>query len=441
MRRIEVLLGAPLKQVQRDGLQSLVGGAAREDTDLEFKQALYGRADDDKRSLSGDIAAMANTVGGAIVIGVVDADGAAAGLNAVALSEEEELRMRQTVTELVAPVPQFAIHRVPEQVGAQTGFYIIAVPASANAPHAVRINQALRYPRRDGARVRWLSESEVADAYRSRFIQASDQVTKVGEVLQVGTGALEANNRSWFCIATVPVVDGHMRIRMRALTEAPQWVIRWTGHTFGARVFVPGGLTASAGVGRIIISGSRGDGQSTSGHVELYQDGAGFAATPLWRQGDVNDNIGPCINDEWLVNVAVSAIDLLVDHAVGRCGTVGDAIVQTQVYPSGVRQHTLVHGRNGYMAEWDGSRRLSHFPTGSHQLNLEDCQSGTGLLVAARMVLTEVFQAFGVPEVPQIDDAGTIRRAYIQHENRADIQRWADARGVQLSDDNLNDGP
>ncbi len=186
MRRIEILFGRPLAQVDAHALQALVTGAVREDTDLDYKEQLYGNADADKRDLAGDVAAMANTIGGVIVLGVAEVDGAPTKLKPMAQSEAEELRMRQTVTSLVAPAPRLTIHRILEHSGVATGFYLISIPRSPDAPHAVRVNDALKYPRRDGARTRWLSESEVADAYRSRFQQASAQTETLDQIFQEG---------------------------------------------------------------------------------------------------------------------------------------------------------------------------------------------------------------------------------------------------------------
>ncbi len=49
--------------------------------------------------------------------------------------------------------------------------------------------------------------------------------------------------------------------------------------------------------------------------------------------------------------------------------------------------------------QFDGNRRVHSFPVSHHQVNLEDCQKGTGLLVAVRMLLTDAFQSVGGAEV------------------------------------------
>ncbi|HEU4544490.1 MAG TPA: hypothetical protein VFR23_25395 [Jiangellaceae bacterium] len=63
--------------------------------------------------------------------------------------------MRQIVASLTAGLPLFDILTVPSSSNAaDTGFFVIAVPRSPNAPHAVRVNDDLRFPTRNGATTR-----------------------------------------------------------------------------------------------------------------------------------------------------------------------------------------------------------------------------------------------------------------------------------------------
>jgi hypothetical protein len=45
-----------------------VDAQAQEAFDLDFKKARYGNSDSERRKLAGDVAAMANTAGGVILI-------------------------------------------------------------------------------------------------------------------------------------------------------------------------------------------------------------------------------------------------------------------------------------------------------------------------------------------------------------------------------------
>jgi Putative DNA-binding domain len=76
--RLESIFGAPLDALTSQHIHGLVTSSAQEAFDLDFKKTLYGRTDPDKWALAGDVAAMANTGGGVIVLGVEEDDRACA---------------------------------------------------------------------------------------------------------------------------------------------------------------------------------------------------------------------------------------------------------------------------------------------------------------------------------------------------------------------------
>lgn len=93
-RRRESVFGGQLEAVTADDIQSLVSNGVAESFHLDFKQTLYGRSDSDKRALTGDVAALANTAGGVIVMGVAEDDQArATAADGVNLSDAEKARM------------------------------------------------------------------------------------------------------------------------------------------------------------------------------------------------------------------------------------------------------------------------------------------------------------------------------------------------------------
>ncbi|WP_193241806.1 AlbA family DNA-binding domain-containing protein [Streptomyces phaeolivaceus] len=96
-RRLEGLFGARLDAVSHAQVAALKTNAVSESYDLEFKGELYGGNDKAKRDLAGDVAALANTAGGVLLLGVAEDDQArAAELPGVALSDSEVLRYRNT---------------------------------------------------------------------------------------------------------------------------------------------------------------------------------------------------------------------------------------------------------------------------------------------------------------------------------------------------------
>jgi hypothetical protein len=105
-RRLERLFGARLDAFSHAQVVDLVTNAVTEAYDLDFKGELYGNADKDRRACAGDLAAMANTAGGVVVLGITeDSQARAVAAPGVALSDGEIGRMRQIVASLVFPLP------------------------------------------------------------------------------------------------------------------------------------------------------------------------------------------------------------------------------------------------------------------------------------------------------------------------------------------------
>ncbi len=190
--RIEAALGGvSLDAASEETLQVLVDGQVREDGEIEFMSGLYGNSDSDRRDLATDVAALANAAGGVIFLRVHEEGGVAVERTPVLLDEREEIRMRQVIASLAAPSPEVEIARV-EAKNAGRGYYLLAIPASPWKPHGVRVNEGLRYPRRDGPHMRYLSETEIAEAYRSRFTAEASQRRRLDQVHSegIGTGSL-----------------------------------------------------------------------------------------------------------------------------------------------------------------------------------------------------------------------------------------------------------
>jgi hypothetical protein len=157
-RRLEAVFGTPISKVSYADVAALAASkSVPEDYDLDFKRDLYGHGDSERRKLAGDVAAMANTAGGVILLGV-DEDDQARGINTpgVALSDDGHNRMHKIVASEVAPLPSIDIIPLEDAAaGPGTGVYLIVVPRSPGGPHGVRINEGYRYPRRHGCRAGW----------------------------------------------------------------------------------------------------------------------------------------------------------------------------------------------------------------------------------------------------------------------------------------------
>src|SRR5690349_7722275 len=73
-RRLETLFGAHFDDLEPNHIRNLVAAEVEESYFLDFKSALYCKNDDQRRELAKDVVALANTAGGAIVLGVAEHD-------------------------------------------------------------------------------------------------------------------------------------------------------------------------------------------------------------------------------------------------------------------------------------------------------------------------------------------------------------------------------
>jgi hypothetical protein len=220
--RLIDLLAARLEQITEQHLEDLVTGSVREDADLDFKQDRYGDSDQQKRELAGDLAAMGNGRGGLIVIGVRDENDVAIELTPVALVDGDEARIRQVAAGNIAPHLAFDVRGIASGADGR-GYYLLIVPPSSLRPHAVRKDRDLRYPLRDGTTTRWLSEPEVADMYRDRFIVASGQAERLDHILTEGLAAMDLSEEAFLAVALVPTGAGSMPIDLARVDAVGEW--------------------------------------------------------------------------------------------------------------------------------------------------------------------------------------------------------------------------
>jgi len=439
--RVELLIGCRLGEIDATVVERMMSLRLREDTDLDFKRDEYASTDKGHQDAATDVAAMANGPGGVIFLGVRDHDGAAAELVPVTFSERTELRLRQAIISRTAPAPSFVVHRVPLAADPEHGVYLIIVPPSPYAPHAVRTDSRLGYPRRSGPHTRWLSESEVADAYRSRFISGEQRAARIEGVRNAGEWML-ATNEIWLTTSIVPAVPGSFAVSRRSMNELKNASMKWTELGYTSRVFnaYP---QAEADVGRVIISaGRQGSSRtSTAGHAEFHTDGSAFAAT---RIGTIlaQPPIG-FVDDEMLVEAVLATTTLCLEFVTERSGAVGDAYVSTSIIAAiAGLELELTHSRfHGVRQPFEGTHHVASPHVSRAFISLEDAVTAQGRLIIARMQLAEIFQWFGYPDVPQITEAGKLRRPYIAQHNRPRVEAWATANGVEIVDTTIEVEP
>jgi hypothetical protein len=445
--RLRAVFGAALDQVEEEQLQALVDTGAREYADLDFKAEIYGNGDSERRELAGDIAAFANDRGGVIVIGVREENEIATELTPVALNTSEWGRMRQIATDNVTPYATFEVRVVESRADPAKGYYLLIVPPSPERPHAVRKNQDLRYPRRDGTQKRWLSESEVADAYRDRFARATTDVARVGQVLREGLAAVarEANSVH-LVVVLVPSQAGFLQIDAAKLRAVEEWArgqsdLWGQSDPFAAPFDGGGGPVAGVGIRRIRFGTSGSQGLNTVyACAEVHVDGAVFVSRRMILLNPA-ESIDRAPSDQPKADERrLSIADLTLKgagclRAAARLsseitGAFGDCAASVQLDGSALRLVAysgdglpLVLGREGV----DGPI------VSEHTLVLDSLtRMSTNLLLATRTVCADVVQAFGAPELPTLSPKGhPVRRAFPSGYHQ-DLEAWSQTTGISL---------
>lgn len=440
-RRLEGLFGGPLEAVTVEQVRALVDLHAVEAFDLDFKEAHYGRTDSEKRDLTGDVAALANTAGGLIVIGIAeDTQARAAAAPGVEVSDGEVARIRQIVAAGVSPLPAFDVITVLDDAKPGSGFVLIAVPQSVLAPHAVLINDALRFPTRNGATIRHLSEPEVANAYRARLTSAALRGERVGQVESALVGRLDLTQHPWMAVTLVPDLPGDFTITRASFTafETDSRAVRIVPlDGGGSRSF----LRADVGHQRLRADDSMRTDEPApwSAATELNTDGAGVVAL---RLHDIGASVQPAdpdkhiVSDEGIAAAIIWALQYLAREAADRAHASGTAAIRVTLLPSpNVRHFALGHWRQGFPNT--SGRPVTTVPAVSTFAAISELSAGGPALIAAAARLHhEIGHIFGVPELPQLTLDGELAWPFWNHDRRPSVKSWAEANGAPILGDN-----
>jgi hypothetical protein len=462
-RRLETLFGVPLDSLTAAAVRSLVEAEAQEAFDLDFKAAHYGSTEKDKRALAIDVAAMANTAGGVILIGIdEDEQARATAAPGVELNDAERGRISQIIASQVSPFPRFDIKMIPDEgetnpaaasgdtngrgvpeVHASHGFIMIAVIRSPNAPHAVLVNESLRFPKRNEATTRYLSEPEVAGAYADRAAGAARLKDRITEVEHDAFQRLDRERDPWIVVTLVPDLPGDLAITTTSFNEFRQRTME-TGP-----LIIPAQISlhrVRVGRRRFLADGTAGNSalaRWTS--LELHTDGAGayglmlhdIAPRRLLAQ-DSNQAMEHLVDDEWIAVAVLSGLTRLAQHARDWTAASGNGVVRATVLPA-TSAESLEIGDTRRLGMPESHSQVSvrqDLVTAEAVATLDSLAlPGPELIAVAAALTNEIGQAFGIAEMAQLRRDGAIRRRYWNL--WAHLEPWADRYQIEVSDDRL----
>jgi len=424
---------------------TLISNQVPEAFDLDFKSEMYGTSDRDKRDAATDVAALANTAGGLIIAGIDEDDQArAAKALGVALSEADERRIRQIVASQVVPMPVIDVIRTEDPAQPGHGFVLIAVARSPLAPHAVLVNEGLRYPRRNGATTRYLSEPEVAAAYRERFAAVHRQSDRVCEIEADALGRLStADDQVWIVTSLVPDLAGELVMDQASLSAARTELLNQRP------LIMPSTLAwqqVNIGRRRLLADGALNSGRAARWlSADLHADGSGAFAAHALRPASVPSPSSTGepeprqVVADSVVNGILSGLRFLGRHARDRAAAGGSALVRSQLYPvSGQQPLELCQYQRGFTNSLGTQAMTDAAPLPERVAPLETlADDGPGLISAAYLLATDIFQGFGYPEAAQLTRDGAVRLPYWNPDWLPHMEHWAADAGISTTHDTL----
>jgi len=430
-RRIEALLGAQVSDASYEQVAALAAGMVSEDFDLDLKSARYAPSESGRRALAGDVAAMANTSGGLIVLGMEeDKQARAMGATDMPISDDEVNRMYLTVRTGLAPMPDMNIRTVENPAKPGTGFILVSIPRSPTAPHAVKMNDGFRYPRRNGRTTTYLSENDVAQAYRERFAGLQSRLDTAVEHEKYIVDRLNTDSLTYVVVTLVPDLEGYLDIdlasadafRKEMLDQGPMLIhagMEWRRTSVG-----PGRLVADCGY-------SSDDSRLNRQACVLHRTGAGSFAIAVSNRARADDFTE--VIDEQLVTGVLSALRFLARNARDRAAAGGSASLRATITPTqNVLPTRLVHFRHYGERQVVGEAPRAQ-PEAAGLADVDELAgAGPELVAATHSLVSNLMQEFGYPETPQITAQGEFRLPYWRSDVHEAVRSCAGQAGVKV---------
>lgn len=403
-----------------------------EGADLDWKKDFYEGGDAAKKELAKDVSAMANTVGGVVVIGVDDGkkDHAHALAPIELPSTRGEEWMRSVLATWLQPiVPHVGIRFVQSAEQPGRVYVVITVQASPLAPHAVAQpgnDFHFRVHVRHGTTTRTLSESEIAQRYRDRFQTAADDVSRVGDIetegiKRLGTfvSGLDAQRTEWYStwvsLTAVPSVRGNLPLTNRAERDA-------AFQRFYA--LACGGITTVMCPDLPVLTGRRQvrfEGDPTG---QLHQDGSFFAAVAVGTSPDRHAPTEPLLLHQRDLELSLVALVQAAAAWATETGAIGDLMLSAALHHS---QGNNVPLRLSVIDEGFNRGPVSPVPTVPARLTADLAALATDkteAVITAYGLVSDLLADMGASEPHVLTAEGDIRLARLTSEYRAELTGW-----------------
>lgn len=417
-------LGQTRTDLDFELIQSAVAAGVEERADLDWKGELplkdiYPGQDAERvkkeEELAKDVAAMANSGGGAIVYGVEEAPGrkdVAGSLKPLGPWDADKVnKIRAVVHGLTyPPVTGLEMHHVHPDDDPDGGALVLIVPDSPDAPHLIHAKGSKRdewrfqCPWRDGAETRWMAERQIADAYRRREVHRREEQEDFdalydGFVQNVGAG--QGTGPHWVIGVAQPV---RRKVGARApLVEDAGRLVRLAQHDAAVPGVTAlcelGGATTRPGLRRVYRESGRRIGERTAesgtyaARIEVHSDGSlalGLTRDGLLAKGQCRPGVVPVNDLESVAREVAALIRRLVSDGTVRSDYMVRIGVAPKVGTFAVPDPTFLGHYQPIEADLDVRHHVPVDGLLPAQLGLE------ALDEAAAELITDVIQQVGV---------------------------------------------
>ncbi len=163
-----VFRGRKLSDIKEQDLQRLKLDQVQERDTIEYKRAMYGHTDEEKREMLKDISSMANHRGGYLIIGIKeDEEGIPTDIVGIEASNHVERVTDSCLDNIDKRIVGLEIDDVPLSNGRVV--VIISVPESMNAPHIVTFKGLNQFWKRHGRQKDKMTIDEIEEAFDKRL--------------------------------------------------------------------------------------------------------------------------------------------------------------------------------------------------------------------------------------------------------------------------------
>ena len=155
-------------EITDQDLQRLVDDEVQERDTIEYKSAMYGNSDEDKREMLRDITSMANHRGGYLIIGIEeDEEGIPVKRVGVDPGSHVERIMGSCLDNVDKRIIGLEVEDVP--LGDEKVVVMVSIPESMNAPHMITFKGLNQFWKRHGRQKGKMTIDEIGEAFEKRL--------------------------------------------------------------------------------------------------------------------------------------------------------------------------------------------------------------------------------------------------------------------------------